>query len=77
MSTQIQSLKFLPGSHPQSVEIVLADAANEEKAQIWITARFSFEGRSDNKLAVLAQEALRQLQILIDEGIDAAKAPPG
>ena len=77
MSTQIQSLKFLPGSHPQSVELVLGDAANEDKAEIWITARFSFEGRSDDKLAVLAQEALRKLQTLVDEGIAAAQAPPG
>jgi len=57
--------------------MTIADSDDLGTAQVWIEAQFPFEGRSDQKLAVLAQEALRKLQTLIDEGIEAAQAPPG
>jgi hypothetical protein len=76
MPVKIKKLGFEAGSMPGMVHVVLSDAETKEDAQIWISARFPLERRSDDKLAVIAQEALRELQNLIDEGIEAAKAPP-
>jgi len=73
---EIKHLAFRPGSHPKRAEFVLADADSEENAQVWIQGRFPIEARSDDKIAVLAQEVLRELQRLADVGIKAAKAPP-
>lgn len=73
----IRSLSFQSWTTPKMVRVVLADAETEEGAEVWISARFPFEGRTDGKLGVLAQEALHELQNLIDAGITAAQAPPG
>ena len=73
---ELQHLTLLPGSHPKAVRLALGDSDDAETAQVWIEARFPFQGRPDDKLAPLAQDALRQLQTLIDEGIMAAQAPP-
>ena len=75
-TVRIREFSLLAGTLPGQVGFVLSDTADEENAQVWITARFDLPSRSDDKLAVIAQAALHELQRLIDEGIEAAKAPP-
>ncbi len=75
-TVRIREFGLLTGTLPGPVGFVLSDAADEENAQVWITARFELQSRTDDKLAVIAQAALHELQRLIDEGIEAAKAPP-
>jgi hypothetical protein len=77
INTHIRSLSFQSWTTPKTIRVVLADAETEEGAGVWISARFPFEGRTDDKLGVLVQDALRHLQTLIGEAIEAAKAPPG
>jgi len=73
---QIRKPRFEEGTVPGAVHVVLSDRETKEEATVWISARFPLQQRSDDKLSVIAQEALRVLQNLIDEGIEAAKVPP-
>ena len=76
-TVRIREFSLLAGTLPGPVGFVLSDATDEENAQVWITARFDLPMRGDDKLAVIAQAALRELQRLADEGIEIAKAPAG
>jgi hypothetical protein len=69
-------MMLIPGDRPERVEILIADAPNRDDATVWIKAQFAFRARPDQKIAVMTQEALDELQNLIDEGKKAAQAPP-
>jgi hypothetical protein len=76
MPVTVQRMTLMPADRPDHVEILIGDASSRDEATVWIKARFAFQARPDQKLAVLVQDALDRLQNLIDEGKKAAQAPP-
>jgi hypothetical protein len=75
MPVTVQRMTMMPGDRPERVEVVIADAPTRQDATVWIKARLAFSARPDEKIALVAQALLEQIENIVDEAKRAAKAP--
>ena len=76
MPVELRKLQFQSDRLPSKIHLVIADADTRKESQVWISARFSLDECSTDRLPLLALEALDELRRLIDQGrANAARAP--
>ena len=77
MAVEIRKLQFQSNRLPSVIHLVIADAETAKESQVWISARFELGKRENDRLPILALEAIDELQKLIDQGRANAAREPG
>ncbi len=76
MAIELRKLQFQSERLPSTVHLVIADAETRKESEVWISARFELGKRHNDRLPVLALEAIDELQKLIGQGrANVARAP--
>ncbi len=77
MPVSVTRFEILQGELPGEVRLVISDGLPKSESKVWISARFSLDKPSTDKLSKLTIEAIDQLQSIIEKGRANAAREPG